>query len=186
MASVVAFAWTECTNGSPKGKDYIVVSPVRFLADTASLPPPYGPNVYIGLFGDPVSPSSGQFVLHEKPDREIAASPISFSRTYDGGAMNAGIRPSVGLNWAHSYSSHVVRDAEWCYVQLADGRWGAFEVKLGAGLVDEGAEALLRYRQSIDTRKGGEPSVLGVVAGTGFGYVRPDGIAVIPVGSLAP
>jgi hypothetical protein len=71
-------------------------------------------------------------------------------------------------------------------VQLADGRWGAFEVKLGAGLVDEGAEALLRFRESIDTRKSGEPSVLGVIAGTGFGYVRPDGIAVIPVGSLAP
>jgi len=71
-------------------------------------------------------------------------------------------------------------------VQLADGRWGAFEVKLGAGLVDEGAEALLRFRDAIDTRKSGEPAVLGVIAGTGFGYVRPDGIAVIPVGALAP
>lgn len=71
-------------------------------------------------------------------------------------------------------------------VQLADGRWGAFEVKLGAGLVAEGAEALLRFRESIDTRKSGEPSVLGVIAGTGFGYVRPDGIAVIPIGALAP
>lgn len=71
-------------------------------------------------------------------------------------------------------------------VQLADGRWGAFEIKLGAGLVDEGAEALLRFHQSIDTRRSGVPSVLGVIAGTGFGYVRPDGIAVIPVGALAP
>ncbi len=71
-------------------------------------------------------------------------------------------------------------------VQLADGRWGAFEVKLGAGLVDEGAEALLRFRDAIDTRKRGEPAVLGVIAGTGFGYVRLDGIAVIPVGALAP
>ena len=71
-------------------------------------------------------------------------------------------------------------------VQLADGRWGAFEIKLGAGLVDEGAEALLRFLAAIDTRKTGEPAVLGVIAGTGFGYVRPDGVAVIPVGSLAP
>lgn len=71
-------------------------------------------------------------------------------------------------------------------VQLADGRWGAFEVKLGAGLVDEGAAALMRFRESIDTRKSGEPSVLGVIAGTGFGYVRPDGVAVIPIGALAP
>jgi predicted AAA+ superfamily ATPase len=71
-------------------------------------------------------------------------------------------------------------------VQLADGRWAAFEIKLGAGLVDEGAEALLRFRSAVDTRKSGEPAVLGVIAGTGFGYVRPDGIAVIPVGALAP
>lgn len=71
-------------------------------------------------------------------------------------------------------------------VQLADGRWGAFEIKLGAGLVDEGAAALLRFRDVINTRKSGEPAVLGVIAGTGFGYVRPDGVAVIPAGALAP
>ncbi|MGH9185827.1 MAG: ATP-binding protein, partial [Acidimicrobiales bacterium] len=71
-------------------------------------------------------------------------------------------------------------------VPLADGRWAAFEIKLGAGLVDEGAEALLRFRASVDTRESGEPAVLGVIAGTGFGYLRPDGIAVIPVGALAP
>ena len=148
MASVVAFAWTECTNGSPKGKDYIVVSPVRFLADTASLPPPYGPNVYIGVFGDPVSASSGQFILHEKPDIEIAASPISFSRTFDGGAMNAGIRPSVGLNWAHSYSSHVVRDNEWCYVQLADGRRFPFE-KVGSEWMYRGKGASAHLQETV-------------------------------------
>lgn len=71
-------------------------------------------------------------------------------------------------------------------VQLADGRWGAFEIKLGAGLVDEGAAALGRFRASIDTRKSGEPAVLGVIVGTGYGYLRPDDIAVIPIGSLAP
>jgi hypothetical protein len=54
-----------------------------------------------------------------------------------------------------------------------------------AGLVDEGAAALLRFRDAIDTGKSGEPAVLGVIAGTGFGYVRPDGIAVIPAGALA-
>ncbi len=71
-------------------------------------------------------------------------------------------------------------------VQLGDGRWAGFEIKLGAGLVDEGAKSLRRFRDAIDTAKSGEPAVLGVIAGTGFGYVRPDGIAVIPVGALAP
>lgn len=71
-------------------------------------------------------------------------------------------------------------------VQLTDGRWAAFEIKLGAGLIDEGAASLTRFREAVDTRKTGEPAVLGVIAGTGYGYRRPDGIAVIPVGALAP
>lgn len=71
-------------------------------------------------------------------------------------------------------------------VQLVDGRWGAFEIKLGAGLAEEGAASLLRFRDVIDTRKSGEPAVLGVITGTGYGYQRPDGVAVIPIGSLAP
>lgn len=71
-------------------------------------------------------------------------------------------------------------------VQLADGRWGAFEVKLGGGLVDAGAASLLRFRNAVDTSRIGEPAVLGVIVGTGYGYVRPDGIAVIPIGALAP
>lgn len=71
-------------------------------------------------------------------------------------------------------------------VQLADGRWAAFEVKLGAGLVDEGAASLLRFRDGIDMSKTGKPAVLAVLAGTGFGYTRPDGVAVVPVGALGP
>jgi predicted AAA+ superfamily ATPase len=71
-------------------------------------------------------------------------------------------------------------------VQLTDGRWAGFEIKLGAGLIDEGAASLTRFREAVDTRKTGEPAVLGVIAGTGYGYLRPDGIAVIPVGALAP
>jgi predicted AAA+ superfamily ATPase len=71
-------------------------------------------------------------------------------------------------------------------VQLADGRWAAFEIKLGPGLVDEGAEALLRFGAAIDTARSGKPALLGVVCGTGYGYVRPDGVAVVPIGALAP
>lgn len=71
-------------------------------------------------------------------------------------------------------------------VQLVDGRWGAFEVRIGAGLVEEGAASLLRFRDVIETRRSGEPAVLGVITGTGYGYQRPDGVAVIPIGALAP
>ena len=71
-------------------------------------------------------------------------------------------------------------------VQAADGRWAAFEVKLGAGQVEEGAATLKRFAQQIDTRKSGPPAALGVIVGTGYGYVRDDSIAVIPIGSLGP
>jgi predicted AAA+ superfamily ATPase len=71
-------------------------------------------------------------------------------------------------------------------VQLIDGRWAAFEIKLGPGLVDDGAASLLKFRDRVDTSRSGEPSVLGVIVGTGLGYVRPDGVAVVPIGALAP
>lgn len=71
-------------------------------------------------------------------------------------------------------------------VQLADGRWGAFEVKLGAGLVEEGARSLQRFVTQIDTERSGAPVVLAVICGNGYGYVRDDGVAVIPIGALAP
>jgi uncharacterized protein len=38
----------------------------------------------------------------------------------------------------------------------------------------------------VDTAKRGKPAALGVIVGTGYGYVREDGIHVIPIGSLAP
>jgi predicted AAA+ superfamily ATPase len=72
-------------------------------------------------------------------------------------------------------------------VQLADGRWGAFEVKLGGEAAIEGAAASLRrFASSIDTRRTGEPSSLGIICMSGYAYTRPDGVAVVPIGSLAP
>jgi hypothetical protein len=59
-------------------------------------------------------------------------------------------------------------------VQLGDGRWGAIEIKLGPGQVVAAAASLLRFRQQIDSR------------GSGYGYRRADGIAVVPVGALGP
>lgn len=71
-------------------------------------------------------------------------------------------------------------------VQAHDGRWAAFEVKLGAGQVDAGAESLHRFAKQIDTRRCGAPAVLGVIVATGFGYVREDGVHVVPIGALGP
>ena len=71
-------------------------------------------------------------------------------------------------------------------VQANDGRWAAFEVKLGEGRVDEGARNLLRMVEKVDAARMGEPMALGVIVSSGYGYTREDGVGVIPVGALGP
>lgn len=70
-------------------------------------------------------------------------------------------------------------------VSAAD-QWGAFEIKLGTGQVDAAAENLLAFARKVDTTRAGEPAVLGVITGGGYGYTRPDGVVVIPVDALGP
>lgn len=71
-------------------------------------------------------------------------------------------------------------------VETASGAWAAFEVKLGERQVDEAAAHLLTFAERVDTTVCGRPRTLAVIVATGYGYVRPDGVAVIPVGALAP
>ena len=71
-------------------------------------------------------------------------------------------------------------------VQGADGQWAAFEVKLGAGMIDQAAASLLRFAARVDTTRSGAPAALAVIVARGYGYVRQDGIRVIPIGALGP
>lgn len=71
-------------------------------------------------------------------------------------------------------------------VTCDDGRWGAFEVKLGHTRIDEAAENLLAFVGKIDTSACGQPGVLAVVTGTGLAYRRKDGVHVVPIGTLGP
>lgn len=71
-------------------------------------------------------------------------------------------------------------------LQIPDGTWGAFEVKLGPGRIDDAAASLLRFASTIDTERAGEPGVLGVITTATYGYTRKDGIQVIPIGALRP
>lgn len=72
-------------------------------------------------------------------------------------------------------------------VEGRDGRWAGFQVKLGGEKnIDEAAGDLLTFAQRIDTGKSGAPASLGVIVGSGYGYMRKDGVAVIPIGALAP
>jgi predicted AAA+ superfamily ATPase len=71
-------------------------------------------------------------------------------------------------------------------VEAGDGRWMAFEVKLGQGQIDGAAASLERFAARIDTTRCGDPALLGVIVATGYGYRREDGVAVIPIGALGP
>lgn len=72
-------------------------------------------------------------------------------------------------------------------VEARDGRWAGFEVKLGGDdQIESAASSLLKFAERIDTNKSGEPARLGIITATGYAYTRPDGIAVIPIGTLSP
>jgi len=71
-------------------------------------------------------------------------------------------------------------------VEVRDGRWAAFEIKLGFNRIDEGAANLHKFVKRIDTSRCGPPAALGVIIGSGYGYRREDGVHVIPIGALGP
>ena len=71
-------------------------------------------------------------------------------------------------------------------VALKDGRWGAIEVKLGAGDIDSAAEGLKKLKAKVDVSRMGHPSFLMVLTGTDLGYTREDGVVVCPLGCLKP
>jgi uncharacterized protein len=68
-----------------------------------------------------------------------------------------------------------------------DGRWGAFEIKLGGEEnIEAGAASLRKFAGEVDTRRSGEPAVVAVVVAGGYGYRREDGVQVIPLTALGP
>ena len=71
-------------------------------------------------------------------------------------------------------------------VELPDGRWGAFEIKLGTGRIDQAAEGLLRVSDAMeDVLRSRRPEFMCVLSGTeGAAYRREDGVYVVPITSL--
>lgn len=70
-------------------------------------------------------------------------------------------------------------------IELEDGRWCAFEIKLGANQIDKAATELVALRNSIEQEGGISPSVLCVICGlSNAAYVRPDGVFVVPITAL--
>lgn len=69
-------------------------------------------------------------------------------------------------------------------IVLRDGRWGAVEIKLGSNEFDKAAKNLLAFSEIVDTKKMRNPSFLMILTGTKLGYMREDGVSVVPIGCL--
>jgi predicted AAA+ superfamily ATPase len=71
-------------------------------------------------------------------------------------------------------------------IEMKDGAWGAFEIKLGEHQVETAAQVLIRMKNKIVSNGAREPSCLAVITGGGVGRKRKDGVYVIPINSLKP
>lgn len=70
-------------------------------------------------------------------------------------------------------------------IELEDGSWCAFEIKLGANAIENAAKNLLELSNSIKDNGGNAPKILCVICGlTNYAYKRPDGVYVVPITAL--
>ncbi len=70
-------------------------------------------------------------------------------------------------------------------LELENGDWCAFEIKLGARKIDEGAENLISVCNDIVKNGGKEPKIKCVICGlSNAAYQRPDGVFVVPITAL--
>ena len=70
-------------------------------------------------------------------------------------------------------------------IEMKDGSWGAFEIKLGANQIDEAAANLIKIRDSLKAEGSDYPKLMGVICGlANAAYCRKDGVFVIPITSL--
>ena len=84
------------------------------------------------------------------------------------------------------YHYHDERDNEAdAIVELPDGRWGMFEVKLGFNQVEKAAEELVLLKTKFETETRSMPEFLCVICGmTSMAFKRPDGVYVVPITAL--
>ena len=70
-------------------------------------------------------------------------------------------------------------------IELGDGRWGMFEIKLGFNQVEVAAKGLLSLKEKFLKETKSEPSFLCVICGLANAvYKRPDGVIVLPITAL--
>ena len=82
------------------------------------------------------------------------------------------------------YQDYLNREID-CVIELEDGNWCAFEIKLGVNAIEDAAANLIKIKDAIKEDNGKVPTILCVVCGlTNAAYKRPDGVYVVPITAL--
>ena len=91
---------------------------------------------------------------------------------------------SFGANLYH-YQDYKNREID-AVIELPDGNWCAFEIKLGANQIDQAAANLLKIKREFEEdKKSVTPSILCVLCGlSNAAYKRKDGVFVVPITAL--
>ena len=92
---------------------------------------------------------------------------------------------SFGAGLYH-YQDYKNREID-AVIELPDGQWCAFEIKLGANQIDSAADNLLKIKKQMEAEEGNPPAVLCVLCGlSNAAYQRADGVLVVPITALGP
>ncbi len=93
---------------------------------------------------------------------------------------------AFGANLYH-YQDYQEKEMD-AVIELPDGSWGAFEIKLGANQIDAAADNLLAIKAGIEKDGNGKlPKFLCVICGmSNAAYQREDGVYVVPITALKP
>lgn len=91
---------------------------------------------------------------------------------------------AFGANLYH-YQDYSNREID-AVIELPDGKWCAFEIKLGANQIDDAAENLKKIRDEIASDDNGKPpDQLCILCGmSNTAYRREDGVFVVPITAL--
>lgn len=93
----------------------------------------------------------------------------------------------VGFEPVRYYRDDTGLEAD-AIVELADGRWAAFEFKVSEDKVQDAVEHLLRLKRKLCENKGSrtrEPEFLAVITGiSAYARQTPEGVYVIPIRAL--
>ena len=95
------------------------------------------------------------------------------------------LRDLIAYSSGTGENLHYYRNAEDFEVDailsLPNNKWGAVEIKLGAGQVEGAAKNLLKFRDMV---QGAAPDFLMVLTGANYSYRRDDGVYVVSISSL--